>query len=166
MDYLWSPWRFQYTSKANGPVACIFCEKAAQRADEDNLIVHRAAHTFVILNLFPYTTGHLMVVPYDHVSSLAAAKDEALTEMILLTKFAQAKLSEIYSPHGLNIGMNLGESAGAGIAGHIHMHVLPRWAGDTNFMSTIAETRVLPEELPVSLARLRAVFLGGEPAAL
>ena len=160
MDYLWSPWRFQYTSKANGPVACIFCEKAAQNDDEKNLIIHRATHNFVILNLFPYTTGHLMVAPYHHVPTLAASKDDALMEMILLTKFAQAKLSEIYSPHGLNIGMNLGESAGAGIAGHIHMHVLPRWTGDANFMTTIGETRIIPEDLSVTYRKLAGAFQG------
>ena len=161
MDYLWSPWRFQYVRKAEGPSPCIFCENAAQDRDEENLIVHRAERNFVILNLFPYTAGHLMVAPYHHVSTLEASRDDALTEMILLAKLAQAKLTEIYRPQGLNIGMNLGESAGAGIAGHIHMHVLPRWAGDANFMTTVAETRVLPEDLGVTFRKLSDAFRQG-----
>jgi ATP adenylyltransferase len=121
--------------------------KAAEQRDAENYIVHRARHNFVILNLYPYTTGHLMVVPYEHVSALSAAQPETLAEMMELTRKAEGALTRIYKPHGLNLGMNLGEAAGAGIAGHIHMHVLPRWRGDANFMSTVGETRVLPEEL-------------------
>ncbi len=159
MDHLWTPWRYQYL-RANKPsLACVFCEKAAEKDDQRNYIVHRGEHNFLILNLFPYTSGHLMVVPYLHVSTLNGAPDEALEEMILLAKQAQRHLSEIYSPSGFNIGMNLGESAGAGIANHIHMHVVPRWQGDANFVSVIGETRILPEELPVTWKKLSDAFL-------
>ena len=126
--------------------------------DEDNLVVHRARKNFIILNLYPYTTGHLMVVPYEHVDMLQDASQETLEEMILLAQRSQIHLQEIYRPAGFNLGMNLGESAGAGIAGHIHMHVLPRWPGDTNFMTTVAETRVLPEDLLVTWRKLRDAF--------
>jgi ATP adenylyltransferase len=130
----------------------------ASDRDEDNLIVHRAAHNFVVLNKFPYTSGHLMVVPYAHASELSAITDAAAAEMMALARVAEGHLLSIYRPDGLNIGMNIGESAGAGIAGHIHMHVLPRWHGDANFMTTIAETRVLPEALAVTWRRLKAAF--------
>jgi ATP adenylyltransferase len=131
---------------------------AASDRDEDNLIVHRAVHNFVVLNKFPYTSGHLMVVPYAHASELSAITDAAAAEMMALARAAEGHLLSIYRPDGLNIGMNIGESAGAGIAGHIHMHVLPRWHGDANFMTTIAETRVLPEALAVTWRRLKTAF--------
>lgn len=127
---------------------------AGQNRDADNLIVHRAEHNFVVLNLYPYTTGHLMIAPYRHVALLEPVEDEVLTEMMLLAKHAQRTLGRVYTPQGFNLGMNLGESAGAGVAGHIHMHVLPRWFGDANFMSTVGETRVIPEELPVTYQKL------------
>ncbi|MFN3322640.1 MAG: HIT family protein [Bryobacteraceae bacterium] len=158
MDYLWSPWRFQYVSKA-GPVSgCIFCVKPSENRDEENLIVFRGVHNFVLLNLFPYTTGHLMVAPYDHVPTLAEARPEAVTEMMLLAREAEERLREVYRPQGFNLGMNIGECAGAGVAGHIHMHVLPRWAGDSNFMTTVAETRVQPEDLRVTYRKLAEAF--------
>ncbi len=154
MDYLWSPWRYQYVSKAGPSDECIFCGKAAERNDEENFVIHRARLNFVILNLFPYTTGHLMIAPYRHVATLEDAGCETLAEMMELTREAEGRLRAVYHPKGLNIGMNIGECAGAGIAGHIHMHVLPRWPADANFMTTVGETRVLPEDLKTTYERL------------
>jgi ATP adenylyltransferase len=133
-----------------------------QACDDANLVVVRGTHNFIVLNRYPYTSGHLMVVPYAHENQLAAISAEAAAELILMTRSAERHLRAVYNPDGMNLGMNIGESAGAGIAGHIHMHVLPRWAGDTNFMTTVGETRVLPEELTVTLERLRRVFGGRE----
>jgi ATP adenylyltransferase len=132
---------------------------AASQDDEPNLIVHRGVHNFVVLNRFPYTSGHLMVVPFAHASHLADIDDATASELMQLVRASEAHIRGLYRPAGLNIGMNIGESAGAGIAGHIHMHVLPRWTGDSNFMTTVAETRVLPEELSVTWQRLHAAFL-------
>ena len=159
MDYLWSPWRYQYVQKELPIPGCVFCRIAAEQNDAENFIVHRGKLNFVVLNLFPYSTGHLMIVPYQHVDTLAAASEETLLEVILLAQRAQRNLAAIYHPGGFNLGMNLGESAGAGIAGHIHLHVLPPWSGDTSFITTVSETRVLPEELPVTFQKLRDAFL-------
>ena len=158
MDHLWSPWRYQYLTTAPPVQGCIFCAVSADTHDEANLIVHRATHNFIILNKFPYTSGHLMVVPYAHASELSAITDAAAAEMMALARATEGHLLSIYRPDGLNIGMNIGESAGAGIAGHIHMHVLPRWGGDANFMTTIGETRILPEALEDTWRRLSAAF--------
>jgi ATP adenylyltransferase len=160
MEHLWSPWRYRYVSKAQPTDSCIFCEKAAQRSDAENHVLYRGDLNFVILNLYPYTSGHLMVAPYAHVPTLEAAGNDALAEMMQLTCLAEKHLRAVYKPQGLNIGMNIGECAGAGVAGHIHMHVLPRWAGDSNFMTTVGETRVMPEELAVTYQRLSAAFRG------
>jgi len=158
MDHLWSPWRYQYVTKAHKDVPCIFCHYAASQDDEQNLVVHRGRHNFVLLNRYPYTTGHAMIAPYQHVDSLSAAPEETAHEMIVLAQRTEQHLRGIYKPQGLNLGMNLGESAGAGIAGHIHMHVLPRWSGDTSFITTVAETRVLPEDLAVTWKKLADAF--------
>ena len=159
MDHLWTPWRYRYLQHPPEPdTGCIFCLKAAEDRDAENYIVGRARHNFVILNLYPYTTGHLMVVPYEHVATLVQAQPETLAEMMELTREAQRALASIYKPHGFNLGMNLGEAAGAGIAGHIHMHVLPRWRGDANFASTVGETRIMPEELSSTYERLTREF--------
>jgi len=159
MDYLWSPWRYQYVTKAHADIPCIFCHHAAAKEDDEkNLVVHRAKYNFIVLNLFPYSTGHVMIAPYEHVASLEAASEEALQEMMLLARATERHLREIYKPSGANLGMNLGESAGAGIASHIHMHVLPRWSGDTSFITTVAETRVLPEDLAETWRKLSAAF--------
>lgn len=123
-------------------------------------VVFRGKLNFVVLNLYPYTTGHLMVVPYEHVATLDAAAPETLQEMILLAREAQRHLATVYKPGGFNLGMNLGESSGAGIADHIHLHVLPRWFGDTSFITTVSETRVLPEELAVTFRKLSEAFSG------
>jgi ATP adenylyltransferase len=158
MDYLWSPWRYRYVQKATPDDACIFCAKAADTRDEENLIVHRAKLNFVLLNLFPYNSGHVMIAPYQHVATLEGAPEETTSEMMQLTRQLLAHLRAIYKPAGFNFGMNIGEAAGAGVAGHIHMHVLPRWPGDANFMTTIGETRVLPEDLTETYRKLRAAF--------
>jgi ATP adenylyltransferase len=157
MDRLWSPWRYRYVSTAS-PGGCIFCEKASSSDDRGNLVVLRAERNFLLLNLYPYTNGHLMIAPYEHVATLEDAAPATLEEMMRLTTRAQKALREVYKPGGFNIGMNLGECAGAGVAGHIHMHVLPRWFGDASFMSTVGETRVLPEALETTYDRLKAAL--------
>jgi ATP adenylyltransferase len=131
---------------------------AATDKDEESLIVYRGGHNFVILNRFPYTSGHLMVVPYLHVPDLSGLDESIASELMALTRASERHIRALYRPDGLNLGMNIGESAGAGIAGHLHMHVLPRWTGDANFMTTVGETRVLPEELSVTWRRLKDAF--------
>lgn len=156
MDYLWSPWRYAYiTGVEPEPGACIFCDKPAESDDERNLIVHRGQHCYVILNAFPYTSGHVMVVPFAHVDELQKLDGNAATEMMALSQRMESVLRKLYRPQGINLGMNIGKAAGAGIAGHIHMHILPRWTADANFISVIGETRVLPEALEVSYKRIR-----------
>ena len=161
MDYLWTPWRYQYVTTAGGLGACVFCEAAHATDDREMLIVHRGERNFVILNRFPYTSGHVMVIPYSHVATLEELDDTSLTEMIQLVRRTEKHLRTLYRPEGLNIGMNIGRSAGAGIAEHLHMHLLPRWTGDTNFMTTVAETRVVPEALEITWERLRGAFQEG-----
>jgi len=158
MDYLWSPWRFRYASTAAVDRECIFCAKAAESDDRKNLIIFRAKYNFVLLNIFPYTTGHLMVTPYRHVATLEDMDGPTLAEMASITRLAEISLRRVYNAPGYNVGLNIGESAGAGIAGHLHMHVLPRWPGDVNFMTSVAETRVLPEDLAVTYEKLLAAF--------
>lgn len=126
--------------------------------DEASFVLHRGEHCFVVLNLYPYITGHLMVVPYLHTSEFDSAAKEITDEMMDLTKRSQTALREVYSPAGFNMGMNLGSAAGAGIADHLHIHLLPRWSGDTNFMTTIGESRVIPEDLPTTYSKLRPKF--------
>jgi ATP adenylyltransferase len=162
VDYLWSPWRYRYVSSASpaasDPAACLFCAKAESSDDRGNLVAFRGEHNFILLNLYPYTSGHLMIAPYEHVATLEAASPAALEEMILLVRRADLALRGLYRPDGMNIGMNLGACAGAGVAGHIHMHVLPRWCGDASFVTTVSETRVLPEELSVTWERVSAAL--------
>jgi ATP adenylyltransferase len=154
MDHLWTPWRYAYVSGAAPAAGCIFCD-APKQADEESLIVHRGKHCYVILNTFPYTNGHVMIVPYAHLDELHKLPLAAAQEMMTLTQDMEVVLRDLYRPDGINLGMNLGKAAGAGIAGHIHMHILPRWIADANFVSVIGETRVLPETLDVTWARLR-----------
>jgi ATP adenylyltransferase len=135
---------------------CVFCE--AQHNDQSSLIVFHGRTAFVILNLYPYNNGHLMVIPMRHLASLVDATPDELSEMMALTRRAELALREAYSPHGLNMGINLGKPAGAGVLDHLHMHVVPRWNGDTNFITVVGETRVLAEELPVTAARLKPIF--------
>jgi len=157
MDYLWTPWRYQYIAQASSghPPACIFCDAASRTDDEVTLVVHRGTSCFVILNRFPYTSGHLMIVPYAHVAELRLCEPNALAELMYLAQRVETALSTAYKPDGMNLGMNLGRAAGAGVAGHVHLHALPRWVGDASFMTVTGETRVLPEELSVTYARLR-----------
>ena len=158
MDRLWTPWRYKYISTARESSGCIFCDKPKEDEDEKNYIVHRAEYNFVILNAFPYTSGHLMVAPYEHVATPEDAREETLLEMMLLTRRGVQCLRAAYRPDGVNLGMNIGEAAGAGVVGHIHMHVLPRWIGDANFMTTVGETRILPEELDETYRKLTRAF--------
>jgi ATP adenylyltransferase len=161
VDYLWTPWRYNYVTSTGGSTECVFCAAARGEDDSESLVVHRAKRNFVILNRFPYTNGHVMIVPLEHVSTLGGLQEETLTEMILLARDAEKHIRTLYRPDGLNVGLNIGRSAGAGIADHLHMHVLPRWMGDTNFMTVTGETRVLPETLEVTWQRLTAVFQAG-----
>jgi ATP adenylyltransferase len=162
MDYLWTPWRYSYISNSGETGECVFCTAAKDPADDrEMLVVHRGKHTFVILNRFPYTNGHLMVVPYAHVGTLGDLSDETLGELMRLARDSEKHLRALYRPEGLNLGMNIGRSAGAGIAGHVHLHALPRWSGDTNFMTVVSETRVLPEDLQATWEKLHAAFLAG-----
>lgn len=161
MERLWSPWRGRYIASGVDSQAreCVFCRIAEDTEhDEANLVVHRGDHAFVVLNLYPYITGHLMVVPYLHTGEFASTSKTITDDMMDLAKRAQAVLAEVYSPAGFNVGMNIGSAAGAGIADHLHIHVLPRWAGDTNFMTTVGDTRVLPEDLPTTYSKIRSKF--------
>jgi ATP adenylyltransferase len=158
MDHLWSPWRYNYVSSADSVPkdkdSCLFCRVAASPDDRENLVVLRAQHSFILLNRYPYSSGHLMIAPYAHVATLADAETAALEEIMRLAQRAERALRAVYNPGGLNLGFNIGQCAGAGIAGHIHMHALPRWAGDTSFVTTIGETRVIPEALEVTYERV------------
>lgn len=167
MDYLFTPWRYHYVTGGDREKVdredakrdeCIFCAAPAAGDDEKALIVSRAQYTYVIVNRFPYTSGHVMVVPYQHVATLEELAPDAGTEMMRLARDCERALRSIYNPDGLNFGLNIGKSAGAGVAGHLHLHALPRWTGDVNFMTSVSETRVLPEDLGVTWRRLRAAF--------
>jgi len=141
------------------PAICIFCAAQKNPADdENNFVLHRGAHNLVILNLYPYITGHLMIAPFAHVGELDSAPKEVTDEMMDLAKHCETALRDAYHPDGFNLGMNLGRAGGAGIADHIHLHIMPRWAGDTNFMTTVGETRVLPEDLSTTYQKVREKF--------
>ena len=157
---IWAPWRLAYVKSASkdDEQQCIFCAKPEDDDDEANLIVHRGERCFVILNLFPYTNGHMMVAPYEHVASLPTVDAETLAEMMSLAQQAMRALEEVYAPQGYNVGFNQGRVAGAGVEHHIHMHVVPRWGGDTNFMPVIGDTRVMPQSLEDSYAALKGHF--------
>ena len=159
MDYLWTPWRYAYITGADQPDPaagneCLFCARQSDASDKKALIVYRGKHSFIILNAYPYTSGHVMIVPNAHVDELQKLTPDAAAEMMHLSQRMERVLRELYHPDGLNVGMNIGKAAGAGIAGHIHMHVLPRWVADANFMSVIGETRMLPETLDVTWERI------------
>ena len=185
MDILWTPWRFAYVSTAEsglrpgipaalaafaGDLGCVFCNLIAaidfaiangmslEEAEAAGGLIRRGKNCFVCLNAFPYTSGHVMVMPYAHLDRLAALPPETAHELIDTAQLTEKALQSLYHPHGLNFGMNLGQSAGAGVAGHLHLHALPRWTGDTSFITTVAETRVLPEDLPTTWKRMRSVF--------
>ena len=161
MDYLWTPWRYAYITtagkdegKAEG---CIFCE-LTKLADEEAKIVYRGKQCYIILNSFPYTSGHVMVVPFAHLDELQKLPEATAQEIMAMSQKMESVLRQVYSPDGINLGMNIGRAAGAGIAGHVHMHVLPRWVGDTNFMKVAGESRVLPEALVETYARIRGAL--------
>jgi ATP adenylyltransferase len=195
MDQLWTPWRYNYVTTAEtavrpgvpklleawpGDLGCVFCNMIAavehaiaqgmpqEKAEEAAGLVFRGTSCFVCLNAYPYTSGHVMVIPLIHEASLAALTLATAHELIDLAQQTERALRAVYSPHGINFGMNLGQAAGAGVAGHLHMHGLPRWIGDTNFMTTVGETRVLPESLEITWKRMRAAFeeLGVGPEAV
>ena len=157
VKYLWSPWRLKYVVSANRSRDCIFCEVLTENT-ESTLSLYQGETCFIQLNLYPYSPGHLMVVPKRHLPSLTSATVQERIEIITLTALAEVALTEVYAPQGLNVGINLGSAGGAGVVDHIHVHVVPRWSGDTNFMTVIGDTRVLPEELEQTAAKLRPVF--------
>jgi ATP adenylyltransferase len=185
MDHLWTPWRYAYVTSAEttvrpgvpaalnawpGDFNCVFCNLVASvdyaissgmnpaEAEAAAGLVYRGKHCFVCLNAFPYTSGHVMVLPYAHLDRLALLPTEAAHELIDLAQRTERILDHLYHPHGFNFGMNIGKAGGAGVAGHIHLHAMPRWVGDTNFMTTIAESRILPEDLPTTWMRMRTSF--------
>ena len=159
MENLWSPWRYDYMASVGAtPVACPFCVDSDTSQDQARLIVHRARYNFLILNLYPYTLGHFMVVPYPHTSNFEDSPQEQTAEMMVLAQRGMGALRQLYRPEGFNLGMNLGHCAGAGVREHFHLHVVPRWIGDANFMTITGETRVLSEELSVTYRRLVEAF--------
>ena len=157
---MWSPWRYRYVSSPGSDDGCLFCRIAHEKKDCENYVLIRAELNFVLLNRYPYTTGHLMIAPYRHVSRLLQVDQEVTDEMMRLARRAEEYLEEVYRPDGLNLGMNLGEAAGAGIEQHIHLHVLPRWKGDANFMTTVGEVRIMPEDLSDTYRKLKPRFAG------
>jgi ATP adenylyltransferase len=166
MQRLWTPWRLSYvTSAATPSLECVFCD--AHGRHDDPLVAWTGERAFVILNKFPYNNGHLMIVPVRHVPRLSDLEPEELLEIMSLAQACEQALARVYSPHGFNVGINLGRSAGAGIAEHLHVHVVPRWDGDTSFMTVFGETRVLPEELPVTASRVREALgaVMGQPGS-
>jgi ATP adenylyltransferase len=164
VDLLWSPWRYDYIKSGEqnlsaDSVNCVFCEILNSPAtDEEKFILHRAGHNFVILNIYPYISGHLMIVPFAHIADLDQASKEITDELMDLTKRCQTALRETYQPNGFNLGMNFGKAAGAGVAEHFHLHILPRWIGDANFMTAIGETRTIPEDLRTTYNKLICKF--------
>jgi ATP adenylyltransferase len=158
MDYLWTPWRYAYVSTAEKASTCVFCDAAKAGDDAKTRIVFRGQNCFVILNAYPYTPGHVMIVPYAHLDELQKLPLPAANEMMALSQRMESVLRELYHPDGINLGMNIGKAAGAGIAGHIHMHVLPRWVADANFVSVVCETRILPETLEETWKRMTAAL--------
>lgn len=157
MKRLFCPWRIKYITSEKEK-ECIFCKKPSENRDEENLILLRGKFNFIILNLYPYNNGHLMIVPYEHTNDITKLSVEVLTEMMELLQMSVDALKETMKPHGFNIGFNIGEVAGAGIAEHLHMHVVPRWNGDTNFMFVLGETKVIPEDLQSTYRKLRPVL--------
>lgn len=161
MDVLWNPWRYEYitsseTEAQKAKTQCVFCSILESSAsDEEKYILHRAEFNFVILNIYPYISGHLMIVPYAHLADLDAAEKNLTDELMDLTKRCQTALRDAYNPNGFNLGMNFGKAAGAGVAEHFHMHILPRWIGDANFMTSVGETRTIPEDLRTTYNKLK-----------
>lgn len=159
MKRIWAPWRMAYIKGDVKETGCLFCGRMAQDDGVESLILHRSKNAFVILNRFPYTNGHMMVVPYAHEPTIEHLDEQTLTELMILTNHAISVLRKVYHAQSFNIGINIGEVAGAGVAEHVHVHVVPRWSGDTSFMSTTAETRVIPEALEETYEKLRSCWL-------
>jgi len=161
VETLWSPWRYEYLTAGGSEKSndCVFCEiqKDPQR-DEANFVLYRGSFNYIVLNIYPYISGHLLIVPFEHIADLDRTSKETTDEMMDLTKRCQTALREVYQPAGFNVGMNLGRSAGAGIAAHLHQHIMPRWTGDTNFMTTVGSTRVMSEELSTTYSKLKQHF--------
>ncbi len=155
MDYLWTPWRYSYVTAGDKTTGCIFCDLPKLGDDVKARIVYRGQRCYIVLNTFPYTPGHVMVVPFAHLDELQKLAVDAANEMMELSQKMEHVLRQLYRPDGVNLGMNIGKAAGAGVAGHIHMHVLPRWVADANFVSVVGETRVLPESLDITYERIR-----------
>jgi len=155
MDHLWSPWRMKYIRRQRVPKGCIFCDAVQLEDGKENLIIHRGKLAYAIMNRYPYTSGHIMVVPYQHVDAFEDLDMDATAECMRLLRDGTLAINSAYKPDGYNMGANLGSTAGAGIADHIHFHLVPRWEGDTNFMSAVGETRVLPEDLCETWQRLK-----------
>jgi len=158
MNHLWSPWRMEYIDNPDKEEGCVFCNAQAKEDGAENLIAYRGERAYVILNRYPYTSGHLMAIPFEHVSNLEELDSETRAEMMELTSRCTTILKNIYRPQGFNVGVNIGEAAGAGVLGHVHIHIVPRWKGDTNFMSSVGQTRVLPEALEDTYQRVKNVF--------
>jgi len=158
MDHLWSPWRMEYIENPDKEEGCVFCNAQAKEDSAENLIAHRGERAYVILNRYPYTSGHLMVIPFLHISNLEELDNETRAEMMELTSRCTTVLKNIYRPQGFNVGVNIGEAAGAGVLGHVHIHIVPRWKGDTNFMSSVGQTRILPERLEDTYLRVKKEF--------
>ena len=158
MDHLWTPWRFHYLSSSRQEANCIFCLLSSEDDNRQSFILLRQEHTFLVLNRFPYTTGHLMVVPHRHVATLTDTSAPELSEIMTLARQCEEVLREVYQPDGFNMGFNVGKSAGAGVAGHLHLHIVPRWEGDANFVSVIGQSRVIPEDLETTYDKLAPHF--------
>jgi ATP adenylyltransferase len=164
MDVLWSPWRYDYIKSGDNKSldllgSCVFCGLPQNgKSDEENFIIHRAVHNYIVLNIYPYISGHLLIIPYAHTADLDTLNKDISDELMDLAKRSQTILREVYQPQGFNLGMNLGRAAGAGVAEHVHLHFMPRWFGDTNFTSTIGETRVIPEALQATYQKLSEKF--------
>jgi ATP adenylyltransferase len=160
MKNLWTPWRRAYVSGTGEQSSgCVLCEALARRGEPDSLVLHVGVRSFVLMNLYPYNSGHLMIAPREHVADLSRVAPEVLSELMQLTQLAERVLSRRYRPHGFNLGMNLGRAAGAGVPDHLHLHLVPRWEADTNFMAVFGEVRVIPEDLREAARELREEFL-------
>lgn len=158
MDRLWNPWRYQYVTATKKETGCVFCRLANESNDEENFILYRGKYSYIVLNIFPYNSGHLLIIPFVHIKLLADLEKNISDEIMDLTKLSQTAIEKEYRPHGFNLGMNLGEAAGAGVAEHLHMHILPRWFGDANFTTVIGETKNLAEMLANTYQRLKPYF--------
>jgi len=158
MDHLWSPWRMKYIRRQRSSKGCVFCDAVKLEDGEENLVITRGKHAYVIMNQFPYTSGHIMIVPFIHVDAFEKLNEETCSEVMRFTKEGIHAINKVYKPDGYNMGANLGASAGAGIASHIHFHLVPRWDGDTNFMTAVGATRVLPEDIIETYQRLQQAW--------